>query len=262
MSSTNEIIKNETAVIAEGKKEKKAKKPKIKYPEPEPEPEKEDLFATLLAQQQATRATPENPVVIEEEESNIKVRYLEPAKFLITNLTAVDEDEEVEIELAKRLAEVKAMRAEKAKKNQLPELRAALIAKADALLEKQVAEYHKEIADIKNGLYDDKLIKPERTKSGKDKKPVKDGAPPRVEAVMGKGSMRGSLLKSLVKANGEGVRWVKKSDGCEYGVWKKEVCRRDESGSFDMPIWADIKKELALTKDMKIELFKQQLTTA
>jgi hypothetical protein len=236
MSNTNEVIKNETAVIAEGKKEKKAKKPRIK--DPEPEPEKEDLFATLLAQQKA------NPVVIEEDEDEKEERLAFEAVTAAAKAT----------EAAKKaMADIKAKKDEKAKKNQLPELRAALI-----------AEKQKEIDDIKNGLFDDKLLKKStnKTKSGKDKKPVKDGQTPRVDYVMGKGSMRESLLKSLVKANGEGVRWVKKSDGALYGVWKKEVCRRDESGSFDMPIWADIKKELALTKDMKIELFKQQLTTA
>jgi len=233
MSNTNEV---KAVLDAEGKK---IKKTKVKITEPEPVVE--DLFATLLAQQKATRATPENPVVNEEDEDEKEERLAYEA-----------------VEAAKKaMADIKAKKTKKALENQLPELRAALIAKKQAL-------FDKEIADINSGLFDDKLIKPEKTKSGKDKKPIKDEQTPRVDYVMGKGSMRADLLKSLFKANGEGVRWVKMSDGALYGIWKKEVCRRHEfeAETFEMPIWADIKKKLGFKKDMKIELFKQQLTTA
>jgi len=246
MSSTNEVIKNETAVIAEGKKVKKTKKFNMKA-EPEPEPEKGDLFATLLAEQQANNLINPPPVVEEDEdekEERLAREALEAAK--------------------KGMDAIKAKKAEKAKKNLLPDLRAALIAKEQALFDKKVAEFNQKITDINSGLFDDKLLaKPEKTKSGKVKVPVKDGEPPRVESVMGQGSMRAAKLKSLFKANGEGVRWVKMSDGALYGIWKKEVCRRHEfeAETFEMPIWADIKKELGFEKGMTIELFKQQLTT-
>lgn len=231
MSSTNKVI-NETAGVAEGKKKKRL--------------ERKD--------------------VVVEEESNITVRLLEPSKYLVTNMTTNDEDEEVVRELAKRMEEVKAKIAKKALTNQLPELVNAYVAEREL----ELAVINKKIADAKAGLLDEELLakagkkldKPTKTKTGKVLISIKSGAP-RAEAVMGKGSMRANKLKSLISADGEGVRFVSKgTKGWRYGLWKGDICaQHDETETFIMPIWSDLVKELGFEKGMTLALFKQQLST-
>ena len=58
------------------------------------------------------------------------------------------------IQMDKREAELKAKKARKEIKNKLPELREALIAKSQAVIDKEL----KKIADIKSGLFDEQLI--------------------------------------------------------------------------------------------------------
>ena len=227
-------------VSTEGKKEKKAKKVKVKITDTEPVVE--DLFVTLLAEQQAKNPVP--LVVEEEDEEAAAIRHLE---------------------------EIRAKKAQKALVNQLPELVNAFVAERElelAALKVKADEINKKIADAKAGLLNEellakaagKLVKPTKTKSGKKVIPLKSGEI-RAEAVMGKGAMRDSKLKSLVRTKGEGIRWVSKgSKGVEYGIYKDIICSR-HNGEFLMPIWADLVKELKFEKGMTIALFKQQLTT-
>jgi hypothetical protein len=270
MSSANEIINNpkgETiGAIAEGKKKKAVKSLIITKAAPVVEAEAVvgDLFATLVAL----------PVV---EEEPFKVRCLEPSKLLVTNMTTDEEDEEIEKELARRTAEVKAMRAKKALTTQLPELVNAYVAERELELTAYVAEreleiklktdvINKKIANARAGSLNEELLakagiklgKPPKTKTGKPLVAIKSGLP-RAEGKIGKGSMRDGKLKTLTRLNGAGIRWVKKGDK-EYGIFKGDVCSRF-NGVYLMPVWADLKKEFGFEKTMSLVLFKQQLST-
>jgi len=212
------------------------------------------------------------------------------AELVIEPEVVIDEEEEA----VRVLAEIRAKKAQKAIEiscsNQLTEYVEAYKAerKTEIIgLKAKIEEFQSELADSEEWLadaengYADKMIleravakqvqeaqqkaqKPVKTKTGKTVIPIKSGEV-RAEAVMGKGVMREQKLKSLIKSKGAKVRWVSKgTKGLEYGVYKGDICSRDNSQVvhvFLMPIWTDLVKELGFEKGMTLALFKQQLST-
>jgi hypothetical protein len=90
----------------------------------------------------------------EEEETDDEEEDEEEAELVREEAEIAKAKADFAIQMDKREAELKAKKARKEIKNKLPELREALIAKSQAVIDKEL----KKIADIKSGLFDEQLI--------------------------------------------------------------------------------------------------------